>query len=393
MKSKIKIINKIFLVIASIEIIFILFFSVSLIRNSNSSPDQLKELININTDIILDNYFRYKINRQAGESFELMTSEEKVGQLMFITLPSGYVNNETLGLLEKIQPGGIVLMSYNIINKDQLIKFNADINSNSKIKPFIAVDQEGGLVARIPWDTARYISQPHLGIVNREDFAYETTVEHASALLNLNINTNLAPVVDISFSGTSAMASRTLGSTPSQVANLSEQIVIAYHDNNILATAKHFPGIGRSSTDSHNKLPIIDISKEILTNEELVPFITTFSQNVDFVMTGHALYPQIDPDYPASLSKIFITDILKNELKYNGIIISDDLNMKALSNYENPEITAINSGTDMIMFVSNADYISNKFEYLVNAYNDGTLNKDEVDESVKKVLRTKFEKS
>jgi beta-N-acetylhexosaminidase len=319
-----------------------------------------------------------------------MTVEQKAGQLVMVSLNGGYLNDQIRSLIEQYHIGAVVFMGGNIKSQTQVLKFISDMNEISTTTLLIATDQEGGVVARIPWDQARLISQPHIGIIGRDDFAYEIGVQHAQALNQLGIDMNLSPVLDIAFSPTSSLANRSFGNNPESTAELGSAMIKAYQDNGLIACAKHYPGIGRTTGDTHNVLPTIDIQREQLFTEELIPFQSAIESNVEVIMTGHVLYPQIDADFPSSLSTVFVTDILRNELGFNGVILTDDIRMGALDNYPDKAVQAIQAGNDMIIIV---DSYENQIEFInqiKEAIQNGTISEQAVSESIKRILRLKF---
>lgn len=354
----------------------------------NTSIESYKAQVDQQTALAA--YKNYRTDKLVDETISSMTLDEKVGQMFLVSIAGTSVNTNTKSLIQDYKIGGVVIMSHNLASQAQIKQMLLDMQELTTVNLLVSTDQEGGAVARIPWDDARFISQPHIGIVNREDFAYAAGEDHALALKNCNINMNLAPVLDVSFISNSIMASRTLGASEEKVATLGVQIVKAHQDNDIITTAKHFPGIGRSTTDSHANLPVIDISKEQLLSEELVPFKAAIDQGIDVLMIGHALYPQIDSEYPASLSKIIITDILRGELGFEGVVISDDIKMGALSSYPNRTVDAINAGTDIILIV---ETYQNEVEYInqvKEAVEKGEISEQRIADSVKRILRLKY---
>jgi len=370
------------IIIFSAVLSFGLFILVVFLPISTKTISQFPKLDQLTVG---EQYNEYRIDTLVNRTYSQMSREDKIGQLFMVSITGTGVTADTKKLIEEYHIGSIVLMSGNIATEGQVKNLIADLNNLSPTKLLFATDQEGGVVARIPWDDARFISQPHIGTVNREDFAYETGKQHAEALAQLDINANLAPVLDISFIGGSVMASRALGASPDKVANLGKQIITAHHDAGIITTAKHYPGIGRSTTDSHALTPTINISRETLLTEELVPFKTAIDEGVDMIMIGHALYPQIDPDYPASLSKVLVTDILRSDLGYTGVIITDDLRMGALNNYPDKFKDAFNAGNDILLIV---DSSSNQMQYIVSLQNSD-IDESRLEQSVKRILRLK----
>lgn len=347
-------------------------------------------LPNIEITKVSSQYKNYRIEMLVSTKFSQMSLDEKIGQLFMLSITNTYITNNTNSLVTEHKVGSIVIMSENIASQTQLTQLISDLQNLADTPLLIAADQEGGIVARIPWDEARSISQPHIGIVNREDFAYSAGEDHAQALKNVSINMNLAPVLDVSFISNSMMANRTFGASCEQVSTLGTQIIIAHQDNDIIPTAKHFPGIGRSAIDSHLALPEINISKDQLLNEELIPFKSAIEQDVEVIMTGHVIYPQIDNQYPATLSKIFITDILRNELNFEGVIITDDIRMEALVDYPNKAVDAVNAGCDMILIVDSSENQIEYIEQVKKAIESGEINEKQVIESMKRILRLKY---
>lgn len=349
--------------------------------------DSVSDFSEIDKQILSQQYEIYRIDTLVGTTYKSMTKEEKIGQLFMISIIGTYPTEDTKALIEQFHIGGVVIMSGNVASEGQVRNLIEDMNKLSSVNLLIATDQEGGVVARIPWDDARFISQPHIGTVNREDFAYETGKQHAEALANVNINANLAPVLDVSFIPASAMSSRTLGASPEKISTLGVQIIKAHHDAGVITTAKHYPGLGRSTTDSHALTPTINISKDTLLQEELLPFKSAIDEGVNMIMVGHALYPQIDPDYPASLSKSLVTDILRNELGFTGVIITDDLRMGALNNFPNKFEDAFNAGNDILLIV---DSPQNQMQY-IEELRGKELDESKLEQSVKRILRLKAE--
>lgn len=386
-KSKGKVNRLLALLFSLIGTNFILFV---LILFTNPQSTSFKTISTISSAEVTNSYHTYRTEKLVNTTFSHMSLDEKIGQMIMVSITGTRVNTNTQSLIQDYNIGGVIIMSGNLVSQSQIKQLVNDLQELTTVNLLIATDQEGGVVARIPWDEARYISQPHIGIVNREDFAYAAGEDHAQALKNLNINVNLAPVLDVSLVLGSIMASRTLGSDPEKVATLGVSIMRAHQDIGIIATGKHFPGIGRSVTDSHANLPVIDISKEQLTNEELVPFKAAIDQGVDVIMIGHAKYPQIDNEYPASLSKIIITDILRGELGFDGVVISDDIKMGALSSYPNRAVDAMNAGTDIILIVDTYQNEINYINQIKDAVADGTLTEQRIAESVKRILRLKY---
>lgn len=320
----------------------------------------------------------YDTSEPSGETrvqtdLDSLTLEQKVGQLLVISIPPEATREELLALLSAVQPGGIILFGGNIHNETQTMELTSSLNEIAEelgIPPlFIAVDEEGGTVERIPFDPVPY-SAAELGTINDERTTRDTASRTAQVLHNLGINTNFAPVADVAYSQDSMMAQRSFGSTPELVSQHVSWTIDEYLKHNIRCTAKHFPGHGRTSTDSHDTLPVIDISKDEWLATDAVPFTSAIASNVTFIMSGHLLYPQIDP-YPASISDVWLIDILRNELNFTGIIISDDIKMGAAgSDVPQTAVNALTAGNDMVIAALDQETTLATYETLIARYSD-----------------------
>ena len=167
-------------------------------------------------------------------------------------------------------------------------------------------------------------------------------------------------------------------------------MIEAHQDKGVMVAPKHFPGIGRTTTDSHLELPVIETSKEQFVSEEIVPFRESINSGVDVIMVGHALYPDIDKKYPASLSKTIIQDYLRGLLEFDGIVLTDDINMNALDDYPDRSLQALKAGNDMILIVGTYENQLEIIKEVSSAYNQEKLHKEELKEKVLNILRVKF---
>ena len=321
-----------------------------------------------------------------------MTPEEKVGQLFIFGIEGNKsLNPQNKQFLIDTKPGGVILFSKNITNEKQLKNLIAEIQStNPTIPLFISIDQEGGVVSRLKWNET--LTKPQGNISSPEE-AYQIAKSRGEILRGLGINMNLAPVAEFSNSTTSFMYQRTYRGDMEETVQKTISSVRGYKDTNVLAVLKHFPGHGETTTDPHKKLPSVNITKKQWDN-----YIRPFSQvireeDIDGIMVGHILFPNI-ASLPASISKEIITNRLINDLGYQGLTISDDMEMKALKNLDTPENLArrsIESGMDMLMYIqySNDDRYSQRVAYqsLLDAVKTKEIN---VDQKVLKILETKI---
>lgn len=332
------------------------------------------------------------------EKLSNMSVEEKIGQMLMVLDYSKEVDEELLDKLNTIKPGGFILFAENFESYEQTKKLIEDIKSTSDIPMFISIDQEGGRVQRLKElsDAEVTIIPPmyNLGLTNDVDLAYEVGQVVGEELRVFDINMNFAPVLDIySNPENTVIGNRSFGTTSSLVSNMALSFAKGQESTGIISVYKHFPGHGDTLEDSHNTLPIITKTKEELMELELIPFIDAIENDADVIMVGHLAVPEITNDNtPASLSKEIVTGLLKEELGFDGLVITDALNMGALTkNYTEEEIyvNAINAGVDILLM---ADFDTETVEIIKENIKNRTIKMEEIDDSVKKILELKYDK-
>ena len=339
-----------------------------------------------------------KRNSWVEEQINNMSIEEKIGQMLIVTDSSTIADEDLLKNLETIKPGGFILFSDNIESYEQTTKLIDDINSTADIPMFISIDQEGGRVARIKKlsDTEVTIIPPmyKLGLTKDEELAYEVGKVVGEELRALNINMDFAPVLDIySNPENTVIGDRAFGSTAELVSNMALSFSQGLESTGVISVYKHFPGHGDTYEDSHNTLPIITKTKEELMELELIPFKDAIENGADVIMVGHLAIPSITGNSkPASLSKEVITELLKKELGFNGIVITDALNMGALTKQYTEEeiyINAINAGIDILLM---PEFDNETIEIILKEVEEGIIKVEEINDSVEKILELKYNK-
>ena len=323
-----------------------------------------------------------------------MTIEEKVGQMMFVGIPGTTLTENTKAALAAMHAGGVILFDRNMETREQVKALNTSLQTLETnawhIPPFLAVDQEGGLVTRM--QHAAYTAPPaaEIGKGKPED-AYIHASKTGSDIRELGFNLDFAPVLDCS----DRMHRRTYGTAPQQVTIFGEQACRGLRDSGILFTVKHFPGMGRSETDPHTEKSIVNVSKETILQEDLQPFRTIIDQyphHQFMVMAGHIRYPAFDAR-PASLSPVILKELLRNRLGYQGIVITDDLDMGAVSEGYSPEeigIIAIQAGSDILLSCHNPDVQQRIYKSVAQAVKDGILPQNTINASVQRILYCKL---
>lgn len=325
-----------------------------------------------------------------------MTLEEKIGQMLMIFYRSTTVDDNLITTLKDVKPGGFILFSENFKSYTQAKKFVDDINSTSDIPMFISVDQEGGRVQRLKKleDSPVTIipSMQSLGNTNDENLSYEVGRVVGEELRVFGVNMDFAPSLDIySNPQNTVIGNRAFGTTSEVVSKMGLSFANGLKSTGVIPVYKHFPGHGDTKEDSHFTLPVINKTKEELMNMELLPFIEAIKNDAEVMMIGHLAVPSITGDNtPASLSHKLITELLKEELGYSGLVITDALNMKALTNdYSVKEIyvNAINAGVDILLMPSPS---RDAVKLIKEAVMNKELTEEQINQSVGKILRLKY---
>ena len=295
-------------------------------------------------------------NSSSNTTSTSLNKASRVSELFMISI-SGTTYSENLKTyIEDINPGGIILMGANITSKEQVTKLISEIRSNVKNgdRILFATDQEGGTVSRLKWDPSSSINSVDIG-KKSEIEQRKVYKDHAKTLKDVGININFAPVSDLGVPN-SFILKRSFGSNSAKVSKSVSYFLDEHNKLVVGATLKHFPGLGKSISDPHKVLPSVDISKADLLTQDIVPFKNNFSKT-NFVMTSHVVYPKIDKDNPTTFSKILVTDILRSELGYDKVVITDDLNMDAVKKDENKYVKALISGHDMLLTLDSKENI------------------------------------
>ena len=337
------------------------------------------------------------IDKKVEEQLNKMTLDEKIGQMMIVFYHSTSMDNTLKKSLEEVQPGGFILFADNITNYEDTLKFIKDVKSTAKIPMFMSIDEEGGNVQRLYYlkeDDITYI--PYMQEVgNKNDLELTKNVGKvlAEELRVFGINMDFAPVIDVySNPNNTVIGKRAFGSDKELVAKHGMALANGLEENGVIPVYKHFPGHGNTAVDSHFALPVVDKTKEELLDLDLYPFKEVIKNGAKIIMIGHLAVPSITGDNtPASLSKKLITNFLKEELGYNGLVITDALNMGALTNYYSSDeicAKAVEAGVDILLMPT----ASRKcLASVKSAIAKGDIDEERIDESVRKILKLKYE--
>ena len=323
-----------------------------------------------------------------------MSDADKVGQLLMIGIHGKTLNDDAKFMLNEYRVGGIILFDRNMESKDQVKSLIVDINKTGKsagLTPlFIGIDQEGGAVARMEDQLIKVPPAEELGKEPIEK-AVSLAKQSGTELKDLGFNINFAPVADLGLT-----YGRSFSTNPDEVVRYTSAVGKAYDEAGLWYSYKHFPGIGKTDVDLHADTSVVPVSKETLLNEDTKVFVDLIKQskpNTYAIMVSHAMYPQIDPDHPSSLSKAIITDWLRKDMGYNGVVVTDDMDMGALAKhytFGDMAVQSILAGSDILLVCHEYEHMQEAYNGLMKAVKDGRISKERLDESVKRILLMKM---
>ncbi|MBO8434041.1 MAG: glycoside hydrolase family 3 [Tyzzerella sp.] len=332
-----------------------------------------------------------------------MTLEEKAGQMIMVAFrsdsngnPVTAVNDEIVEAIQYIKPGGVILFGENIDTENQTIEYIENLQGISKTPLFIGIDEEGGRVSRLHSSgniiTPQIPTAEYMGKNYNEKQVMATMGTIANEIKRLGFNVDFAPVADINTNPeNTVIGDRAFGSDPETVSMFVISAIKGLQRNNVSACVKHFPGHGDTYTDTHTTETFVNHDIERLNSCELIPFKNAFETGVDFAMVSHIKVPNVDNSgLPSSLSKTIINDILRNQLGFKGIIITDALDMGAISNYYTEDEIAkygIDAGVDIFLMPKDAKAL---YDYIVKGLKDGSIDEDRINQSVRRILEVKY---
>ena len=325
-----------------------------------------------------------------------MSDADKVGQLLMIGIHGKTLNDDAKFMLNEYRMGGIILFDRNMESKAQVKSLITDINKTGKsagLTPlFIGIDQEGGAVARMEDQLIKVPPAEELGKEPIEQ-AVSLAKQSGTELKDLGFNINFAPVADLGLT-----YGRSFSTNPDDVVRYASVVGKAYDEAGLWYSYKHFPGIGKTDVDLHADTSVVPVSKENLLNEDTKVFVDLIKQsktNTYAIMVSHAMYPQIDAEHPSSLSKAIITDWLRKDMGYNGVVVTDDMDMGALAKhytFGDMAVQSILAGSDILLVCHEYEHMQEAYNGLMKAVKDGRISKERLDESVKRILLMKMSK-
>ena len=337
----------------------------------------------------------------VGDSLEARTEKvlasmsltEKVGQMVMFGFYGTDVNEDVLYMLHQFHMGGAVLFARNVENREQVARLTKHLQEQAeeKVPLFIAVDEEGGMVAHMGDVMPVPPSQQAIGDSGDPAQAGRWAQEIARQLKAMGLNMNFAPVADVGFE-----RERSYSTDPKIVTDFIKSAAEGYEKENLYYTLKHFPGIGKGKVDSHYDISDIESTVEELEADELLPFRAVIeghpAENFA-VMVTHIKYPKLDAQYPASFSRAVITGLLRERMGYQGVVITDDLEMGAVSRYYTPAergVLAVKAGADIVMICHEYQHAQEMYLGILDAVKAGEISEERIHESVRRIVRMKL---
>jgi beta-N-acetylhexosaminidase len=327
-----------------------------------------------------------------------LTIQQEIGQRLVAGLPGLSIDDDFKNLIKTYKIGNVILFARNIASVDQVKTLCSDLKKlileETGYVPFIGIDQEGGMVTRLSEDATNIPGAMAIAATGNPQFAYQGGLITARELKALGMNFNFAPVLDVnSNSENPVIGVRSYADNPETVIQYGLAMMRGLMEGGIICAAKHFPGHGDTSLDSHLSLPSVDRNVEELRKIELAPFVAAIKAGIPAIMTTHILFPSLEPkELPATMSRAIITNLLKKSMGFNGLVVSDCMEMAAIQQYYgtvNGTIGAMQAGVDLILISHTASLAAQAAQAVQTAILNGSLHSNEMDESVDKIIASK----
>ncbi len=323
-----------------------------------------------------------------------MSNEQIAGQRLMVGFDGTGLDEDLKFVIDHIKAGGIILFARNLETPGQIkdLCFVVQDYARKCGQPplFIAIDQEGGPVTRLKEPFTQFPGNPHM---HHEADAVHFAEATAAELNQVGINMNMAPVMDVAPEDiNSIMAKRAFGGDPDWVSRLGVKVIEHLQQNNIMAVAKHFPGIGRTILDSHLDLPVLKDDLTAIERFDLIPFEACIQHGVSGIMLSHIFYPKLDDQWPASLSKYIANDLLRKRMDYDGLVMTDDLDMAAITKRYEIRISIqqiLVADIDLALICHKGPNIKIAFEQILKEITDSAEMKAKGLESVERIMRCK----
>lgn len=332
-----------------------------------------------------------QVNPLIGE----MTLREKIGQMIFAGVKGTGLSEETKQLVSSDKVGGLIFFKNNLKDVKEAVALLNAIKKESedeKFPLFLGVDQEGGRISRLP-GLSKLPTNKEIGKLNDSSYSYKIGAHLGEEMKAFGFNVDFAPVLDVNSNPKNpVIGDRSFGNNVDIVSELGVQTMKGIQSQNIISVVKHFPGHGDTDVDSHLELPIIEKSLEDLQKLELIPFKRAMEEGADVIMVAHILLPKLDPSFPSSISHEIITTLLRDQLQFDGVIMTDDMTMNAIThNYEIGEaaVRAVTAGNDIVLIAHDYNNVLKAINAIEASVKDGKISEERINESVHRILALK----
>lgn len=337
-----------------------------------------------------------ELTGQVTDIVEQMTLDEKIGQMMFAGVSGTTLQQETTSLIQDYKVGGLILYGNNLETPQQTVTLmNALMaaNVNNQLPLFLGTDQEGGKIVRLPGSLKNFPTNKRIGDINQSPLSFAVGQLLGEQLTAFGFNLDFAPVLDVNSNPNNPIiGDRSFSNDPDIVSKLGIETMKGLESKQVIPVIKHFPGHGDTAVDSHLELPKVTKSLDDLNQLELVPFKAAIENGADVVMVAHILLPKIDPQYPSSMSKEIITGMLRDQLGFDGVVMTDDMTMKAITNHFDigqAAVDSVKAGSDVILIAHEYANVTAAIQAVKAAVNKGEITEDRINDSVRRIIELK----
>ncbi|TDF98337.1 beta-N-acetylhexosaminidase [Paenibacillus piri] len=334
----------------------------------------------------------------TAELVAQMSMTEKIGQMVLIGVDGTAMKPEISTFIKERRVGGIILYSHNIVSATQTTELvnglkQSNREAGARLPLLLSADQEGGRVSRLPKEIAAFPASMTIGSTNDTKYAYQVGSALGEAIKSVGLNTDYAPVLDVNTNPDNpVIGDRSFGNTSKTVRSMGVQEMLGMKSHEVIPVVKHFPGHGDTSVDSHKGLPVVDHDLQRLRSIEFEPFASAIKEGAPAVMVAHILMNKLDPDTPASMSRIVIQNFLRDELKFNGVVITDDMTMEAIGKtmpIGPASVQAVLAGADIVLVGHNPKQQNDVLDALSAAAESGEIPQPVIDASVYRIVKLK----
>lgn len=334
------------------------------------------------------------MSSSTNNAFDQLSLRAKIGQLFMCGFDGVEPTNDILKLIRDYGIGGIIYFRRNLADAHQVKLLSAKLQEASRIPMFVAIDQEGGMVVRLEEGVTVMPGAMAQGASDNEQLTFEAAKWAGAELREIGVNMNFAPCLDVNNNPLNPVIGvRSYGEAPAHVAKLGTAAIRGYRDGRVIAVAKHFPGHGDTASDSHYELPLVPHEVDRLNEIELLPFRSAIEQGVDAIMTAHVVFPAFEPDaVPATLSKRILTGMLRDQLGFEGVIVTDCLEMKAISEtigVARGAVEAIKAGADLLLVSHRYVRQTTALEAVLEAVMTGEIPESRIEEAARRIWSLK----